>query len=257
MKLYAPSVNRLIIQTTATFDLGQFSNLDSLVLCHRNPDHFAQIQYKITPYLTHLSFLLGCEFMVPNKLVQYVFSNEFPSLRYVNLGCINKSSYGLWTKSPSLQSVSILSCKPMIIPFILVACPNLQHLRVHISRNDNHINNTDHLPPLLNHPLRRFILWSDYNLNQLTFADINYLLSYTPNVEYFYLQTVYLMPFIDLAKTLVNQLNYLSRFSCYIKEKLNHDDRVGNLTDFHQIHPCFNQIRCQEENDEFRIFTTD
>ncbi|CAF2935787.1 unnamed protein product [Rotaria sp. Silwood2] len=139
----------------------------------------------------------------------------------------------------------------MSIPVILAACPNLYHLQVHVSYNGNDLV-TSSSP--LNHRLRRLTLWSDYT--ELAFNHIDNLLTYTPNIEYLYLQTIYPKSFIDLAHGLINRLHYLSQFVCYIKEMLTRDDRIHNVTILHQIHRCFNRIRSIEENDEFRILAT-
>ncbi|CAF4289774.1 unnamed protein product [Rotaria sp. Silwood2] len=140
----------------------------------------------------------------------------------------------------------------IIAKAILAACPNLQHLQVRVLYNDN--NDILTSSSLLNHPLRRLILWSDYA--DLTLDVIDNILTYTPNVEYFYLQTIYSMSLIDLFHGLVKRLHYLSRFDCYITEMLTKKDRINNLTDLHQIHRCFNRIHSIEENDKFRILAT-
>ncbi|CAF3701490.1 unnamed protein product [Rotaria sp. Silwood1] len=165
------------------------------------------------------------EFTLPRQLICDVFSNKFPSLRYVNMSCIDESTYNLWTTSPSLQYVSILSCKLMSIPSILAACPNLHHLQVRLLYNNDNIIT---LSSPVNHSLRRLTLWSNYT--ELTFNDIDNILTYTPNLEHLYLQTVYHMPFIHLANGLINRLHHLSRFDCYIREILPRDDPIGNLT---------------------------
>ncbi|CAF4630629.1 unnamed protein product [Rotaria sp. Silwood1] len=179
------------------------------------------------------------EFTLPRQLICDVFSNKFPSLRYVNMSCIDESTYNLWTTSPSLQYVSILSCKLMSIPSILAACPNLHHLQVRLLYNNDNIIT---LSSPVNHSLRRLTLWSNYT--ELTFNDIDNILTYTPNLEHLYLQTVYHMPFIHLANGLINRLHHLSRFDCYIREILPRDDPIGNLTSMHQMHPCFDRIKC-------------
>ncbi|CAF2710281.1 unnamed protein product [Rotaria sp. Silwood2] len=178
------------------------------------------------------------------------FTN-FPSLRHVNLCRIDESDCHPWTMSPSLQFVSVLSCKPATIPIILASCPNLYHLQVHLSRTNNN-NATLYIP--LNHPLRRLTLWSDYT--ELTFNIIDNIVTYTPNIEYLYLQTIYRMSFVDLARNLFNRLHRLSQFGCYIQEMLTENDRTTDLTTLHQVHSCFERIQCIEENDEFRIFAT-
>ncbi|CAF3806983.1 unnamed protein product [Rotaria sp. Silwood1] len=252
MNLYAPFVTRLIIPTNIYCDFKQFPNLHELVLCIENSKQFSQIQPDVIPNLTHLSFMLGSKFTLPMELIWNVFSNGFSSLRQVNLSHIDVSLCRSWPTSPSLQFVSILSCKPMDIPVILASCPCLQHLQVHISLNDNDDIIISSL--LLNHPLRRLTLWSDYT--ELTSDVIDSILTYTPNIECFYLQTIYSMSLIDLAHGLANRLNYLSQFDCYITEMLARNCRINNLTDLHQIHPCFYRIQVIEENDDFRILAT-
>ncbi|CAF1444664.1 unnamed protein product, partial [Rotaria sordida] len=191
------------------------------------------------------------KFTVPHQLVCDVFSNKFLFLRYVNLCCIDEFTRHSWTISSSLQFVSILSCQPTCIPAILASDPHLHHLQVHVLHNNDDLVTSS---SSLNHPLRRLILWSDSTA--LNFNDIDNILIYTPNIEYLYLQTIYSMSFIDLAHGLINRLHYLSQFDCYIKEMLYRDDRCGNLTTLHQIHPCFNRIQFIEENNEFRTIAT-
>ncbi|CAF1545079.1 unnamed protein product, partial [Rotaria sordida] len=94
---------------------------------------------------------------LPEELTWDVFSNEFPFLRRVNLGHIKESICNSWTISPLLRFVSILSCKPMFIPIILAACPNLDHLQVHVIYDNKTITSSSPV----NHPLRRLTLWSD------------------------------------------------------------------------------------------------
>ncbi|CAF5160327.1 unnamed protein product [Rotaria sp. Silwood1] len=140
----------------------------------------------------------------------------------------------------------------MSIPSILAVCPNLHHLQVRILYNND---NTITLSSPVNHSLRRLTLWSNYT--ELTFNDIDNILTYTPNLEHLYLQTVYNMPFIHLANGLINRLHHLSRFDCYIREILPRDDPIGNLTSMHQMHPCFDRIKCVKENDKVRVFATE
>ncbi|CAF3804948.1 unnamed protein product [Rotaria sp. Silwood1] len=251
MKFYAPYVNRLIIRTLINYDFNEFHNLHALILCVENSQHLPQIQPNIMPNLMRLSFFLGSNFTPPKQLICDIFSNRFPSLRHVNLGCIDESTCESWTKSPSLQFLSILSCKPMSFLAILASCPNLYHLQVHISYKNNDIVT---LFPPFNHPLQRLTLWSDNT--ELTFNDIDNFLTNTPNIKYLYLQTIYPMQFIDLVHGLANRLYYLSKFDCYVKEMLTINDRSGNLTNIHQIRSCFNRIQCIEEDDKFRIFAT-
>jgi len=252
MKSYAPKVERLIITTTNNCDFRQFPNVNTLILCNKDPKHLKQIQPEIIPNLTHLSFILGSEFISPSQVVRAVFSNQFPSLRHVNLGCITESIAISWLTSPSLRFVSIFSARPMIVQAILASCPNLYHLQLHIS--GNHFDNVASSPPS-NHSLQRLTLWSDEV--ELTFNAIDALLSYTPNVQHLYLQTEYSLTFLDLAKGIVNRLPGLSRFDCLVVEIMANGTRTGDLISIHQLYSYFDRIRCIGENENFRIFATD
>ena len=251
IKSYAPYVLRLIIDTSIHCDLTQFPNLQALIVCDENSKHFAQINPAIVPNLTHLSFLLGSEFISSSSLVDNVFSNKFPSLRHANLGRVNDLNNYAWSTSPSLCFVSIRSNKPLIVSCILASCPNLNHLQLHVF---DKIRSGALSSPPPNHPLRRLTLWSDSV--ELTAADIDIILANTPNIQHLYLQTVFVKPFIDLVCDLVNRLTQLSRFDCYVKEMMTEESRIGDLATVHKIHPIFNRIECIEENADFRIFAT-
>lgn len=252
LKYCASHVNCLIIRTSNDCDFNFFPNLQKLILCNKNPRHLTQIIPDKLVHLTHLSLLLGPKFTAPQQMINDIFSNKFPSIRHVNLGCIDYTNCHLWTKSPSIQFLSIFSCKSMSLLAILASCPNLYHLQVNIFYSS--INVFTSCTPY-NHPLRKLTVWSNYT--ELTLNDIDNFLSYTPSIEYFYLQTIYRLPFIRLVKRLIHRLPHLSRFDCYIREMLNNDNRIGILADVHQIHRCLNRIRCIEENDKCRIFFTD
>jgi len=252
MKSYAPYIDRLAIVTSTNCDFSQFSNLHTLILCNENSEHLTQIQPKTIPNLVSLSFVLGSKFTPPSQLLDDVFSNKFSSLRHVNLVCVNKWNIYAWKTSASLQFVSIFSESPMISLVILVSCPNLHHLQLHVLRNNPSI--IIFLLPS-NHPIQRFTLWTD--IVELTSKVVDTLLTYTPNVRHLYLQTVCRMPFIDLTHGFVNGLHHLSRFDCHVKEMVTSATRIGNLTTIHQIHSSFNGIQCIEETDEYRIFATE
>ncbi|CAF4900088.1 unnamed protein product [Rotaria sp. Silwood1] len=250
MKFYAPYVTHLVIQTSTYCDFNQFPNLRVLTLCIENSRQLSQIHPDTIPNLTHLSFLSGSQFTLPEKLTRQIFSNEFPLLGYVNLGRIKESISDSWIMSSHLRFVSILSCRPMFIPVILASCPNLDHLQVHVICDDNTATSSSQV----NHPLRRLTLWSDFN--ELPFDIIDKILIYTPNVKHLYLQTIYSKSLIDLAQSLINRLHNLSQFDCHIQEMLGKDERIHDLTNLHQVHPCFNRIQSIEKEDTFQIFVT-
>ena len=254
MKFYASYVTRLIVDTSHYCDFTLFPRLHSLILCHNSTKHLQQIQPDILPNLTYLSFLLGSQFSPSSHLLHNIFSNKFPFLDHVNLGriddpIINSSSF----ISSSLHFISLHCNNPLIIESILITCQNLDHLQLHfINTNRTNINYSN---KLLNHPLRRFTLWTD--TTELSLNDINNLLSYTPNVEYLYLQSECSILFIYLANHLINRLNRLYQFNGHVKEMIRKNDRVDNLSYIHQLHPCFNRIKCIKETDDFRIFATE
>ncbi|CAF1596994.1 unnamed protein product [Adineta ricciae] len=89
VKSFISSINRLVIDTSNDIDLKEFANLQQLVLCNKNSQHISQIDPKVVHHLTHLSFLCGSKFIPPQYLAHNVFSAALPSLRHVDLGCIN------------------------------------------------------------------------------------------------------------------------------------------------------------------------
>ncbi len=141
--------------------------------------------------------MLGSKFTPSLQLVRDVFSNKFPSLRHANLGRINDLAAYTWSTSPSLRFISIHSNETMFIRVILTSCPNLDHLQLHVL--DKSHNNVISAPPL-NHLLRRFTLWS--HSVELSFNDIDAILIYTANVQYFYLQTECRMSFVGIVNRL-------------------------------------------------------
>ena len=252
IKLYGFEIMQLTIGTSKDCNLNEFVNLRSLILCNRNLKHIKQIQPEILPNLVYLSFKLKSDFKPPNGLVDDIFSNRFPKLRYVNLGCIENRPSKTWSVSPFLQILLIRCDQSMIIRDILTSCPNLKHFQLHIlCISNNIINSTSSFI----HSLERFTLWSDKF--ELTLDLIDNLLSYMPNLKHLYLQTKFRVPFIQLITNLCNRLHYLIRFDCFIKELLIKNERIGTLNDVHQISSCFNRVKCIKENDDFRIFATE
>ncbi|CAF1358489.1 unnamed protein product [Rotaria magnacalcarata] len=244
-----------IFQSCKTLSLIFNEEIDPLLIepyapyCHsfnNSNIQTLQIQPNSISKLTHLTFMLGSKYTLSSKLTRKIFSNEFPSLHYVNLGRIYEPGCNSWCTSPSLHFVSILSCELMCIPYILVACPNLHHLQVHVSLKNNK-NMTASLP--FNHPLRRLTLWS-YDI-ELNFDAIDKILTYTPNVECLYLQTIYHTSFMNLAHGIIHRLPNLLQFQCYVKEILSKNDRNNDLTTLHQFHPCFNRIQSIEKEDDY------
>ncbi|CAF1329795.1 unnamed protein product [Adineta steineri] len=253
IKSYGFKIAHLIIDTSNECNLKEFSNLNSLILYNRDLNHIKQICPQILPNLVNLSFLLESDFQPPIQLINEIFSNKFPSLRYVNLGWIDRPYSNSWLISPSIKYVSIRCKNSMIISDILLSCPNLNHFQLNILCNSD--RNNINLSSTFIHSLKRFTLWSDEI--ELSYDLIDNLLSYIPNIQRLYLQTKCQISFIDLAQNLIHRLHYLSHFSCFITELIMKNHRIDSLNNIHKISSCFNRIQCIEENENFRIFATD
>ena len=251
IKSFAPRITQLIIDTSKACDLTEYSNLQSLILCDGDTKHLRQLQPNNLPNLRRLSFLLGSKFVPSKELVCGVFSNAFPSLCHVNLGRLQDLTAFTPTTSPSLRFVSIRCIEPLIVSCILTSCPNLDHLQLHVFQE---IRNHTMSSSAFNHPLRRLTLWSDSV--PLTLTDVDLLLTNTPHVQRFYLQTITYRPFIDLANILVNRLNQLHRFDCHVKEMIKSDRRTVQLSTIHRLHWSFDRIECKEKEEDFCTFIT-
>jgi hypothetical protein len=252
IKLFRFKITHLTIDTFNKFDLEQFCNLHSLIIVNRNLNNIIPIRPEIFPNLVNLSFLLESDFEVPLDLIPNVFSNRFSNLGSVNLGRIDKPLLNSWSISPSLKFVSIRCNNSKIVIDILSSCPNLVDLELHILYNPIKIRYSS---PLFIHPLKRFTLWSDQL--ELSLDLIDDLLISIPNIKRLYLQTKCRVLFTKLVETVINRLHNLSRFDCFIKELIDKNERIDNLTNILQVNSCFNRIKCIEENDHWRIFSTD
>ncbi|CAF5206897.1 unnamed protein product, partial [Rotaria magnacalcarata] len=217
-----------------------------------NLNHITQIRPKTLPNLVNLLFLLKSDFKVPVELIDDIFSNRFPYIRYVNLGHIDKPFIKSWSITYSLEILFIRCDQLMIIENILEASPNLKHFQIHILNNFNNIHICS---SSFKHQLKRFTLWSgdiELKLNQ-----IDALLTYIPYVTHLYVQTTCQIPFIEIAKNIIYRLHFLSQFDCFIKEILTKNERISDLDDIHKISSLFHRIECVVENDKFRIFATE
>jgi len=252
IKLYGSGINHLTIDTSNQCYLNFFVNLHSLIIRNRNLNNIKQIRPEIFPNLVYLSFILKSDFKPPIELINEIFSNKFLSLRYVNLGWIDKYCSKKWSICPSLHFVSIHCNQLLIIEDILISCPNLNHLQIHILHNSN-IGMI--CSSLFCHSLERFTLSSEEF--ELTSDLIDNLFSLMSNVKYLYLQTKCRIPFIYLIENLIKRLNNLIRFDCFIKELLTKNEPIGNLDNIHQLCSCFKRIQLIQENENFRIFGTD
>jgi hypothetical protein len=165
------------------------------------------------------------------------------------LGRVDISYTRLWSLSPHLDSVSVCSSDPIIVPLILASCPRLHHLQVQIF-GDNH--RLDLLSLRMNHPLKRFTFADSYGV--LSLNDINLLLTHLPDVEYINL-TLLELSFTRLTHILVERLHRLRRFDCYINESPDENEHIDNIDTIRAMHPCFERIQCFEKNHGVRHFT--
>jgi hypothetical protein len=249
ISIFASRTVRLEVNTWHEIDLSRFSNLTSLKLSRTTRIQVAQIRPEVVPNLKYLSLSLAFDFWSSAQLAQDVFSNGFPSLRYADLGRVDISYTRLWSLSPHLDSVSVCSSDPIIVPLILASCPRLHHLQVQIF-GDNH--RLDLLSLRMNHPLKRFTFADSYGV--LSLNDINLLLTHLPDVEYINL-TLLELSFTRLTHILVERLHRLRRFDCYINESPDENEHIDNIDTIRAMHPCFERIQCFEKNHGVRHFT--
>lgn len=252
MALYGTYITRLVIDTPKKCELHFFPNLEKLTIRDVDSHQLNQINPEILPNLTHLTLLLGSEFLTPSQLVNNVFSNKFPSIEYVNLGRIDAYESHLWTIVPSVHFVSIRSTSVNLMEDILMTCPNLDHLQLHVLKTSETYS-TSVYP--ITYSLRQLTLWSD--TLPLSLDDINASLSLLPDLQHLYLQTVYKESLIVLANNLIQRHKYLSRFDCHIREEIVIDDSDSILSSIRQLHPCFTRIKCIEGDYKHQIFATD
>ena len=248
--LIAPHVRFLKINTWDEIDLQDFHNLNSLILTRPSPMQLKQIRADIMPKLTYLFLYTNVYFFSPKQLIHDAFSNRFSYLRWARLGHLDLLDPLYWSQSPSLHYLHIGCCHTCMIPFILNSCPNLKHLHVDFLRQGDQIM----LPPpsINNHPLRQFIL-RDY-CRLVSYTDISTLITYIPNVRKIELKFHCNVPFISLIQYLSMHLSHLQKFDCYITELPS--DSTTKLTTIRQVHPCFYQIECRTQGENFRIFDT-
>ena len=252
IKLYGSFVNELVIDTFKSCDLQLFPNVKKLTILNTDSNDLNKINPEILPSLTHLTISLGSTFTAPTQLIQDIFSNKFPSIEYANLGQLARYDSYLWLIVPSLRFISVGLTRVHVMSDILMTCPNLNHLQLHILETTQ----TDSIPTSpITYPLRRLTIWSD--TRQLTLNTINSYLSIVPNVQHLYLQTVYKASLVKLADNLIHKLKDLSRFDCHIKINTFIDDTDDILNSLSQVHTCFTRIKCIEQDEEekqYRFF---
>ncbi|CAF1068712.1 unnamed protein product [Rotaria sp. Silwood1] len=251
ISLFANQINRLIVNTWQDIDLSQFPCLQSLILHQITGNQLRQIRSEFMPYLVYLSTSSIPEFSLMPQLAQRIFSNDMPTIRYVDLGHVHVPYLRMWSQSPSLHSVSIHSINPTIVPFILISSPNLVYLHVVFLMDTIPIFHNS--PSISNHPLKHFVFSDPYH--KLSFNHIYTLLAFIPNVRRIQLNFLCKVPLIRFLQSLLNRLRYLNRFDCNIDDVSN--DKITTIETIQQIHPCFYRIQCSTNDFNFRTFTTE
>ncbi|CAF3664577.1 unnamed protein product [Rotaria sp. Silwood1] len=248
--LFASQIKRLIVDTCLNIDFTQFPYLYSLILFDLTENQFRQIQSEFMPHLVYISISSNNKSYFLSQLIQRIFSQTLSSLRHVNLGCVRYPVFHSF-QSYILQSITVNCTSSIIVPYILLASPNLSSLRVHFEENNLNIFYKNPTVPI--HPLKYFILSDPYGL--LCFKDIDTFLTYMPNLKRIKLNFNCDVSFIQLAKTLATRLTYLNRFDCHI-DNTSADD-ITSIDEIQQIHPCFVWIRCITGNYGYRMYKTD
>jgi len=248
--LFPEQIIRIVIVTLDNINLNSFNNLRTLILNWGNEYHLKQIHSNILPNLIYLSISISFDYQSTKQLASEVFSNQFTSLRYVDLGKIDMPNFFSWSQSPSLRSVIITSPNINIIPLILYSCSQLTHFKIRII--NEHILDISSLPIIINHPLKQFcFIQSQPSIFIFDIINILYLI---PNIKRLDLRLC-TQSFIDLIKLISKLFIYLIRFDCHIIEYPNKDENI-DINIIRNIHPCYSCIQYTLREDGFCLYTT-
>ena len=244
LSLFAHQISRLTLNTSDDIDFNQFHSLHSLILEKLTPNQYKQIRSKSLSYLSFAPILSDYN-SIP-ELTQQIFSNGFPTISHVNLGCIYIPYHFSWSQSPSLVSISTHCAEALIIPYILHSCPNLLTLKVYFIRND--IGLCHKRIPITNHSLQEFHL-IDFS-QELSFDDIDMCLSSMSEVKRMNLEFLCNISLKNLLQCILNRVKDLERFNCHIQMIGKNTITMENIR---EMHPCFQNIQYVEDS---RLFTT-
>lgn len=248
--LFSQQIIRLVIVTLDNIHLKSFINLRTLILNWADENQLKQIQSNILPNLIYLSIAISLSFSSKQQITSDVFSNQYPSLRYADLGKIDMSTISSWSQSPSLRSISILSPNINIIPLILQSCPQLIYFKVAI--NDEQDLDLLSLPLILNHSLKQLIFIQSPNSTFVfNITKILYLIPYLKRIDL----RLCTRSFIDLIQFISKYFNYLKEFSCHIIEYPNKDENI-DINFLRNIHPCYSSIQYTLREDYFCLYIT-
>ncbi|CAF1664735.1 unnamed protein product, partial [Adineta ricciae] len=230
-----------------------FPNLRSLTLKRITFPQSNELALAHLPYLTYFS-LLSCGFDASSYLAYQIFTNWFPSLRYVNLSGVGMPYGRTWSPLPNLRSVYAVCSDPILLSLIPTACPNLHRLEVKLVSNNCAIG----LPSSSNrhvqaHPLKHFILTD--SPGYLRLDKIDFLFTFLSNIENLNLFT-HDLPFYELVLVLINRLPHLRRFDCNIGQSNAQQSQNVDIDTIRAIRPCFGRIQCIERRNGRRLYTT-
>ena len=252
IKFYRLNIKYLNISTSNSIDLRYFPNLEYLIISNRDSNHLKQIRSIVIPKLKYLSFQLKYDYQSSNELIDQIFTNQFPYLRFISLRSIQRSSTNSWLINQTLQIISIHSDQLILIEDILKICPNLKYFHIHLLYKCHlGMENVTYKSSKLN----KFLLTSEGF--DLTNDFLQILFQLIPSIEYLYLQTKCQVSFVKLIEFLGKSFVHLKEFHCFIKEVVMKKERIAQLNELHRISPIFQSIQCVKENHNYRIFSTD
>ncbi|CAF0761141.1 unnamed protein product [Adineta steineri] len=249
----ADRIIRLEVDIIYNINWRLFSNLRSLILGRITFSQSNEIASTKLPNLTYLS-ILSAGFDASSYLAYQIFTNWFPSLRYANLDGTDFPYGRLWSQSPNLRSVCVISSDPILLSLIPASCPNLHQFKIKLVSNSDIIN----LPSssdqyVQKHPLKHLTLFD--NPGYLTLDRIDVLLNFLSNIEKLNL-VLYDISFCRFVHTLCNRLPHLCRFDCNIRESKEQQNQNIDIDTIRRMHPCFNRIQCGILRNGWRLYTT-
>lgn len=233
----ADRIVSLHLKTWHQIDFRPFVHLKFLTLHRTTRAQVTQIRPEILPNLVSLSVSLAFDFWSSSQLAEDVFSNAFRFLRHADLGRVDVPFVPLWSISPHLHSLSICSNEIIIIPLILISCPNLRRFRIEIFGDQHRLT----LPLLkIDHQLKHLSLSDSYGSLQL--ANLHSLLSFMPMIEIIEL-TLTDFSLAHLLRTLAQQLHHLERLDIYINELIDENDLAKEMNLLRRLHPSFHSLQ--------------
>lgn len=251
IEIFARQISRLKITSSQFIELNQFSNLNSLELCQASDIQMEQIRSDIMSNLINLIISTPFHISLPIKLIQEIFSPDFPLLQHAQLSRVDIYQNSFKYRSFSLRTLQITCTDSNVIPQILLACPNLTSFHTTFFGQNRHI-----LPPsspTYNHLLEEFFLHDPYH--KLSFDTIHVLFLYIPNVKNLFLHFLCRIPFIELIEDILNRLEQLNQFECDILELPN--DQMVDVETIQQMNDCFQNLQCIERDNGYRLFLTE